>query len=122
MKNNIRERLIDLLEQADGQVNNDIPSLEMIADYLIANGVIVPPCKMGDKIYMLVTRKTTRFDFPNGKMKKVISHHTFIKETTLTKSNFFNVIESFGKTVFLTKEQAEQKLKELNGMRSENDL
>ena len=34
MKNNIRQRLIDLLEQADGQANNDIPSLEMIADYL----------------------------------------------------------------------------------------
>lgn len=46
MKNNIRERLIDLLEQADGQVNNDIPSLEMIADYLIANGVVpVVMCK-----------------------------------------------------------------------------
>ena len=46
MKNNIRERLIDLLEQADGQVNNDIPSLEMIADYLIANDVVpVVRCK-----------------------------------------------------------------------------
>ena len=46
MKNNIREMLIDLLEQADGQVNNDIPSLEMIADYLIANGVVpVVRCK-----------------------------------------------------------------------------
>ena len=46
MKNNIRERLIDLLEQADGQVNNDIPSLEMIADYLIANDVVpVVMCK-----------------------------------------------------------------------------
>ena len=41
----MRDRLIELLEEAEGQVNNDYPSLESMADYLIANGVIVPPCK-----------------------------------------------------------------------------
>ena len=46
MKNNTRDRLIDLLEQAEGQVNNDTPTLEMIADYLIAKGVVpVVRCK-----------------------------------------------------------------------------
>lgn len=115
MQNDMRNRLVELLKEASYYLDEQDVVCNRVADHLIANGVIVPPCKMGDKIYMLVTRKTTRFDFPNGKMKKVISHHTFIKETTLTKSNFFNVIESFGKTVFLTKDQAEQKLKELSG-------
>ena len=109
MKNNIRERLIELLEEAEGQVNNEYPTVEMVADYLIENDVIVPPCKMGDKIYLLVTRKTTRFDFSDGKMVKVLNHHTFIKETRLTTSNLFSAIENFGKTVFLNKDEAEQK-------------
>ena len=26
---------------------------EIIADYLLANGVIVPPCKVGDTVYLL---------------------------------------------------------------------
>ena len=122
MKNNIRDRLIDLIRQSHcvdvwDYWNDDFiqPNpIEALADNLIKNGVIVPPCKMGDKIYMLVTRQTIRFDFPNGKMKKVRSKHTFVKETRLTKLNLFSAIENFGETVFLTKEQAEQKLKELN--------
>ena len=38
---NTREKLIELLEEAEGLVNNDAPSLEQIADHLIANGVTV---------------------------------------------------------------------------------
>ena len=38
---NTREKLIDLLEEASGLVNNDLPTLEQIADHLIANGVTI---------------------------------------------------------------------------------
>lgn len=37
-----REKLIELIEYAEGMVNNDIPTLEQIADYLIAHGVTIP--------------------------------------------------------------------------------
>ena len=37
----MREKLIDLLEQAEGLVNNDVPTPEQIADFLIAHGVTV---------------------------------------------------------------------------------
>ena len=37
----MREKLIELLEEAEGLVNNDEPSLEQIADYLIAHGVTI---------------------------------------------------------------------------------
>ena len=37
----MREKLIELLEQAEGQTNNDVPSLEQMADYLLDNGVTV---------------------------------------------------------------------------------
>ena len=50
MQNDKRDRLLDLLEQAEGQVNNDVPSLESIADYLIANDV-VPVVKCKNCIY-----------------------------------------------------------------------
>lgn len=115
MQNDMRDRLVELLKEASYYLDEQDVVCNRVADHLIANGVIVPPCKMGDKIYMLVTRQTTRFDFTNGKMKKVISKHTFVKETRLTKLNLFSAIENFGKTIFLTKDQAEQKLKEMIG-------
>ncbi len=69
------------------------------------------PCELGSEIYMLVTRHTKSFEWENKKMILQNNQHTFIKKTTLTKSNFFKVTEEFGKTVFLTREEAEQKLK-----------
>ena len=107
-----RDRLIELLFKVTEEI--DCPQPHEVADYLLANGVIVPPCKVGDKIYMLVTRKTTSFEFPNGEMQRIENQHTFIKETYLTKSNFFKVLDAFGKTIFLTKEEAEEKLRELS--------
>ena len=120
---NDREKLIELIYGAKcvetWDYYNDEPMkpcpIERLADHLLANDVIVPPCKVGDKVYMLVTRKTHSFVFEEGKkMLRVDNQHTFIKETYLTKLNFFKVIDNFGKTVFLTKEEAEEKLKELN--------
>ena len=62
MKNNIRERVIDLLEQADGQANNDIPSLDMIVDYLIKNGII-PVVNCNDcKYYKPYVKPVEDFD------------------------------------------------------------
>lgn len=113
-----RDRLIELMLNAPqipcikgGQATGKrYQTFQNIADYLLANGVIVPPCPIGAKIYMLVTRKTTSFEFPNGKMQRIENQHTFIKETYLTKSNFFKVLDAFGKTVFLTKEETEKAL------------
>jgi hypothetical protein len=108
----MKNRLIELLIDSSQYLCDSASLIETIADYLLANGVIVPPCKVGDKIYMLVTRHTTSFEFPNGKMVRKENQHTIIKQTYLTKSNFFKVLEDFGKTVFLTKEEAEKALAE----------
>ena len=37
----MREKLIELQEEAEGLVNNDVPSLEQKADHLIASGVTI---------------------------------------------------------------------------------
>ena len=107
-----RERLknkIDYLQKVFMEDDDYDYFNEFLADRLLEDkDVIVPPCKVGDKIYMLVTRKTHSFVFEEGKkMLRVDNQHTFIKETYLTKLNFFKVIDDFGKTVFLTKEEAE---------------
>ena len=62
----MRERLIQLISNADEECKHskDCKSCSgygkgsqcmnyHIADYLIKNGVIVPPCKVGDKIYYI---------------------------------------------------------------------
>lgn len=52
--NSERKRLKELM--IEWGVKQYIPfhtEIEMLADYLLANGVIVPPCKVGDKIYKL---------------------------------------------------------------------
>ena len=86
-----------------------------LADYLLANGVIVPPCKVGDTVYRVVTMGTgvtfKKVGFNTYRAKEQTIKH-FIRCVTVTKNNFFDVIENFGKTVFLTREEAEAKLKE----------
>lgn len=45
MQNDMRNRLANLLYEAVEQVNNEYPTMEMIADYLIENGVMLLPCE-----------------------------------------------------------------------------
>ena len=57
-----RERLIELISKSEilcntcGENTNSYCA-EALADYLLANGVIVPPCKVGDR-YVMDTAKT----------------------------------------------------------------
>ena len=114
-----RERLIELIHAYDGDNDGDF------ADYLLANGVIVPPCKVGDKFYRVETYCTEGgySDKPiipysstcenccekcDG--RKRIDEHTFDSPLQI-----LNLEKSFGKYVFLTKEEAEQALKGAEG-------
>ena len=107
----MRERLIELIEK--GQFNyyasngsNGIGHNEYIADYLLANGVIVPPCKVGDKIYFTYNEKVF-----NLTVEKIV-----IKEEGMflvdKEFNDWYSIKKLGKTLYLTQEEAE---KALNG-------
>jgi hypothetical protein len=51
----MRDRLLRLMYEGDlesGCVYGDC-DLEFIADYLLDNGVIVPPCNVGDTVYLI---------------------------------------------------------------------
>lgn len=121
------DRLIELIEQyTENITSRDLHKAdfdEKFADYLLANGVIVPPCKVGDTVYI-----------QNGKIGTVTSIHQNLigKEVgrwvvTAWFENYYGdtkiegfecgsnktfYFADFGKTVFLTRDEAEAALKE----------
>lgn len=93
------------------------------ADYLLANDVIVPLCKVGDRVYRIVEMSTgirhkiNRFhqgQFNVGTIKPCDpTIKRFIRCVTVTRNNIYDCCEKFGKTVFPTKEEAEKALEEM---------
>ena len=98
--------------------------LEEYAEELLANGVIVPPVEVGQTVYSFCDVFGAMLpyviqDFKVGFMGKdrpnywyweATSHATETDEL-LDEIDFD--LDDIGKTVFLTKEEAEEKLKEL---------
>lgn len=78
----------------------DFERLEEICQAERENRCVVLPCKMGDELWFVVTKY-------RGKK----SEYSFVKGGWLCESNFFSVLNNFGKTVFLTREEAENALK-----------
>lgn len=112
----MRDRLIELIRKARKEMQKEELTSQLareyfIAEYLLANGAIVPPVEPGQQLYEIV------------KMPK----HTFISEFPMMVEPYQiiyrNIIggyscipfEALGKTVFLTKEEAEKALAERSG-------
>ena len=133
-----RERLVELLKKADENTSRKMitdyeDAIKDNADYLIANNVVVLPCKIGDKAYYV----------DKGRMRE-----TTVREIYFYTNNSWNMMlefgceeecddcpfeswsqsycgewscggeygtwtvdnDDFGKTVFLSREEAEAKL------------
>lgn len=122
-----RERLIELMIEAK-RTEPEIGSFtDYLADYLLEHGVIVPPCKVGDKLFILYDDDYGEYECSElciGVLQELrvfakcgISGYKNIQEcpeyycgqpfcsTSFTRKDF-------GKTVFLTREEAEKALKE----------
>lgn len=89
---------------------------EVIADHLIANGVIVPPCKVGQRVYSISADKVTEYSVVAVTLLMTYS----IKRIEFQIQNLRGAIiplyfEEIGKTVFLSREEAEKALKEAEG-------
>lgn len=93
-----RDRLIELLNTDMSGCDGDYA--EELADYLIANGVIVPPCKVGDTIYQTdgVRIYTSTIHEITYTLSKVI----FVTENTVFDEQAIN------NSIFLTREEAEK--------------
>ena len=93
--------------------------LEEYAEELVANGVIMLPCKVGDIVYSIThnnrINKETITDitiFLDQYAPPYIECDTKCEVSGYFYNSYFDC-NLFGKTVFLTKEEAEEKLKEL---------
>lgn len=114
------ERLAELIESAM-YWGADTP--KEIARFIIANGATYPPCKLGDTVYRIVEmgtgihyKQVGRYEVGCSKGYKIApckeTIKRFIRPVRVTKSNFFDICENIGKTVFLTREEAEDALAE----------
>lgn len=107
-----RERLIELIDKVLVKYDRGCLPFVMneIADYLIENGVIVPPCKVGDILWIPSVNSNNVY---SKVIKEILIHE---KDGEIGKyvyaSSAYFPFENIGKTVFLTKEKAEQALKE----------
>ena len=106
-----RERLIDLIREAKKYTKNANSDLErnmIFAEYLLEHGVIAPPCKVGDTVY--------RPSDCLGVVQFVIISFNIYESEMFFTDDSENIIylSDIGKTVFLTREEAERALKEWN--------
>lgn len=94
-----RERLINVLNEAfiKSDDNFGMPNTNQVADYLVANGVVVLPCNVGDKVYQT-----------DG----VRLYESQIKSIIYDTNNIAFDENAIGKSIFLTREEAEKALKE----------
>ena len=118
----MKDRLKELLEKADEtiigfSIEGDIG---ILADHLLAEGVIVPPCKVGDTVYrpiitsrgepaiweIIVSRISVDIDAKGVDPTSYVIGR--LKKTHCGESADFR---EFGKTVFLTREEAEKHLR-----------
>ena len=111
-----RERLGDLLlyDPALDTVLGNSEDFYYAADRLLEKGVIVPPCKVGETVYCLIQG----FENP---LKATVNRITVQKDAVIISCSVLGyfgqsyMATDFGKTVFLTKEEAEKALKEKGG-------
>lgn len=98
-----REKLIELLHEAEIWGNDDVYAE---ADILLANGVIVPLVTIGQKAYAMCASFVWDFE---------------VEEIEITKDGIFfgtsghfswYSFDEIGKTVFLSREDAEKSLEE----------
>ena len=104
MNNEMRNRLIELLQKEF----YDEYDFAAIADHLIANGVIVPPCKVGDTVYY--HGGIHKSLIKSAVVEEIIINSCGVGDLLVTSENgvtFENAIGIF----YFTREEAEAALK-----------
>lgn len=132
-----RERLIELIREMENHPEKTCPHFDdedcfncpydkeercdmqaRKADYLLANGVIVPPCKVGDTVWYI---EGCYYRKNNLKAKPITVTEISKKEVkgklqwAIIANGTRYKFTSIGKTVFLTREAAEKALAERQG-------
>ena len=113
-----RERLIKLiyealLDMSGKHIGDPAARCESIADYLLDHGIIVPPCKVGDTVWMVRNLQIERWKVVS--IEKTASNMTLgikfiargVRGTPISISTSY-----IGEIYFLTREEAETALAE----------
>ena len=115
----MRSKLSALIKQGIADYyniyGNDISRLDKhLADLILADGWIRPPCKVGDKVY-----RTSGNYFGEKIFEGVVAQISIYNNGEIRFWEHGHPLSftpnDFGKTVFLTREEAEAKLKEGKG-------
>jgi hypothetical protein len=122
MQKEMRDRLVGLLFKPFTQHKiNELSDTRDIADHLIESGVIVPPCKVGDGIWVVEEDDITCYMFL-AKSKGCVIATSWINDYDLDETIEYHIAETQDNLdtdlvvfpdeyCFATKEEAEQKLK-----------
>ena len=117
MPNDMRDRFIELIQDIKlcNPTNWDKP--EFMALALLANGAILPPCKVGDTVYLIKYHYSDRRVVLPYKVTEILYSSSrgvrpFVFVTN-TGYSFDNC--DIGDIVFLTREDAEKALREREG-------
>lgn len=119
----MRDRLTELLEAECGfsRYMTDDERRAKLADHLLANGVIVPPCKVGQMVYMPWKWKGQEGIACLTVCKIIVGMiRDYVRTDFETDDDNYHSaygygefdFDDFGKTVFLTREDAEKALAE----------
>ena len=116
-----KERLTNIIHNAQNKYLNLLKfESSILADYLIANGVIVLPCKVGDKVYIVKSR--TSDDKNLYIIEDVVKRIVFDKSEDTgfihSRIEFFNtssVSDWLFQNILLTREEAEKALERSKG-------
>lgn len=110
----MREKLIETIQNSVGGCARHWA--EVIADGLIDSGVVLLPCKVGDKVYKITRNKVKECEvvFVGISADEKCSHFNFVERYADGKfyKSYSMVFDVISKTVFLSREDAENGLKE----------
>nr|DAP11648.1 MAG TPA: hypothetical protein [Caudoviricetes sp.] len=114
-----RDRLVELITEKQlwgiDQIQPNGFKIELfenldLADYLIANGVILPPCKVGQIVWLVRDGK-----IEETTVEKIVLKDKGLYLKLLCNSFYETTCRSIGKTVFFTREEAEKALERSKG-------
>lgn len=117
MKERLSELIYDYTENLSARDIHKADFEEKFADYLLKNGVIVTPCKVGDTVYKVMADKRIKRPYQYKVIGFWYSADASCNNAHLVRyvngvfdSSMSIPFSDFGKTIFLTREEAEKAL------------
>lgn len=118
-----KERLVELIKSSSQYITEQDSLVERIADYILSDGWIRPPCKVGDIVYEVVAHfsyiipcEVVGFHIGNFPTLNGHKRKPYLVCYDKTSRLLRHIpLDKLGKTAFFKIEEAEKKLEEMKG-------